>query len=79
MRMTRRTLARRLEAEGTTFKELSDSVHFEIPRQAIRNTALSLTRISLALNYSEPSAFTRAFRKWSGMSPGEWRESHATG
>jgi AraC-like DNA-binding protein len=79
MRMTRRTLARRLEAEGTTFKELSDSVHFEIARQLIRNTALSLTRISLALNYSEPSAFTRAFRKWSGMSPGEWRESHATG
>lgn len=75
--ITRRTLARRLEAEGTTFKQLSDAIHYEVAQQLLLNTSLSLTRIGLALNYSEASAFTRAFRKWSGTSPRNWRAGRA--
>jgi AraC-like DNA-binding protein len=77
LRTTRRTLARRLAAEGTTFKKLSEAVHFEIASQLMQRTALTLTRIAFVLNYSETSAFTRAFRKWSGMTPTEWRVRHA--
>jgi AraC-like DNA-binding protein len=76
LRTPRRTLARHLEAEGVTFKQISEEVHFEIARQLLRNTSLKMTTISLTLNYSEPSAFTRAFRQWSGMSPREFRAQH---
>lgn len=74
--MTRRTLARRLEADGATFKQLSDEIQFEIARQLLLNTSLNITGIALALNYSEASAFTRAFRQWSGLTPREWRQQH---
>lgn len=76
LQMTRRTLARRLEAEGATFKQLSDEIQFEIARQLLLNTSLNITGIALALNYSEASAFTRAFRQWSGLTPREWRQQH---
>lgn len=74
--MNRRTLARHLEAEGCSFKKLSDEVRFDISRHLLTNTAMSVTEVSFALNYSETSAFTRAFRGWAGVSPSEWRTLH---
>jgi AraC-like DNA-binding protein len=71
--MNRRTLARHLKAEGTTFKKLSDEVHFDVARNLLANTVMSVTDVSVALNYSETSAFTRAFRGWAGVPPSEWR------
>lgn len=71
-----RTLARRLKADGTSFKEISDEVHFSVARQYLANTSLSVTEVGLAMKYSESSAFTRAFRRWAGMSPSEWRAEH---
>lgn len=76
LQMNRRTLARRLEAEGTSFKKLSDEVHFDVARHLLANTALSVTDVGVALDYSETSAFTRAFRGWAGMTPSEWRAQH---
>lgn len=76
LHMNRRTLARHLEAEGTSFKKLSDEVHFDIARHLLANTALSVTEVGVALNYSEASAFTRAFRGWAGVTPTEWRTHH---
>jgi len=73
LNMTPRTLARRLAAEGTSFKQISDEVHYSVARQYLANTALSITEVSLAMKYSEASAFTRAFRGWAGQSPSAWR------
>ncbi|MGH2341014.1 AraC family transcriptional regulator [Segnochrobactraceae bacterium EtOH-i3] len=76
LQINRRTLSRRLEETGTSFRTISSEIHYEIARQLIENTALSMTQIALVLRFSEASAFTRAFRHWSGMSPRAWRQRH---
>ncbi|MGF7161516.1 AraC-like DNA-binding protein [Rhodoligotrophos appendicifer] len=76
LRLKRRTLARRLELEEATFSGLADEVQFEIARQLLRNTSLSVTEVGLALHFSELSAFSRAFTKWSGSTPMKWRADH---
>jgi AraC-like DNA-binding protein len=69
-----RTLARRLDEAGASFREISDEVQFELARQLIENTAMTITQISLVLGYSEISAFSRAFRLWGGAPPRAWRQ-----
>ncbi|MGF7162539.1 AraC-like DNA-binding protein [Rhodoligotrophos appendicifer] len=79
LQMNRRTLARRLKWEGTSFSELANGIKFEIARQLLLNTSASVTDISLSLHFSEGSAFTRAFRQWSGSAPKKWQNEHCTG
>jgi AraC-like DNA-binding protein len=71
--MHSRTLSRRLEACGTSYQALLDGSRFEIARQMLENTALEIGQIAKALDYADASAFTRAFRRWSGTTPGQWR------
>jgi AraC-like DNA-binding protein len=73
--MHRRTLNRRLKEDGTSFREVVESVRHEVARQLLANTRLPLNEIATALDYADPSVFTRAFRRWSGLSPSEWREA----
>jgi len=68
-----RTLSRRLEDFGTSFQELVDEVRFEIARQMLEDTSLEVGQIAEALGYARASAFTRAFRRWSGTTPAAWR------
>jgi AraC-like DNA-binding protein len=74
--MHRRTLNRRLGAEGTRFRTVVNEVRFEIARQLLADTGLSFGQVAAALDYSEASAFTRAFRRWSGQTPSAWRARH---
>ncbi|MPR12412.1 helix-turn-helix transcriptional regulator [Microvirga tunisiensis] len=69
----RRTLSRHLRAEGAGFQSLVDETRFEIARQLLSQTRIPLSEVAVALGYSEASAFTRAFRRWSGQSPAAWR------
>lgn len=71
--MHSRTLNRRLRKFDTSFRELVDEVRYEIARQMLRNTSLDVTEVAAALGYADASAFTRAFRRWSGTTPGAWR------
>ena len=71
--MHRRTLNRRLEAQGTTFQQVLDEVRFEAARQLLETTKIPLTEIAASLGYSESSAFSRAFRRWSGEAPSHRR------
>jgi AraC-like DNA-binding protein len=71
--MHSRTLGRRLRAFDTSFQELVDETRFEIARHALANTAMEVTQIAASLDYADTSAFTRAFRRWSGTTPGRWR------
>jgi AraC-like DNA-binding protein len=68
-----RTLNRRLAEQGTSFKALVAEVRYDIACQLLANTALSVGQIATILGYGEISALTRAFRRWSGMSPQAWR------
>lgn len=72
----RRTMNRRLNACGTNFKELADECRFEITRQLLELSSMQLIQISEILDYADASAFTRAFRRWSGTTPSVWRERY---
>jgi AraC-like DNA-binding protein len=68
-----RTLNRRLHEAGTRFRALVDEVRFEVAGQMLRDTGLRIDEIAAALDYADASAFTRAFRRWSGATPAAWR------
>lgn len=74
--MSRRTFARRLEENGTTFRELLDAARFDAARGLLRSSGASLEDIANRLCYSDATAFARAFRRWSGESPAAWRRNH---
>ncbi|MBX9651237.1 MAG: AraC family transcriptional regulator [Xanthobacteraceae bacterium] len=70
------TLRRRLlEEESCGFQEIKDRVRHDIAVHLLRKSRLSLEEIGLSLGFSELSAFHRAFRRWTGLAPGEFRES----
>jgi AraC-like DNA-binding protein len=71
--LNRRTLTRRLSNRGTSFRQVLDEVRYETARQLLCQTDASIEEISSALCYSEVSAFTHAFRRWSGTTPGRFR------
>jgi len=73
--MHSRTLNRRLQSFGTGFQQLVDEGRFEIARQMLENSALEVSEIAASLHYADASAFTRAFRRWSGTTPAHWRKS----
>jgi AraC-like DNA-binding protein len=73
MSMHRRTLNRRLKAEGTTFRAMLDEVRFELARDMLADSSISIVDVGTALGYADPSAFTRAFRRWAGTPPARWR------
>jgi AraC-like DNA-binding protein len=68
LRVTRRTLQRELNRRGTSHKEILDEIRRE-RAAALLSQSLTLTEVAARLAYSEPSAFFRAFRRWTGTSP----------
>ncbi|MEE1609783.1 AraC family transcriptional regulator [Microvirga sp. CF3016] len=72
--MHRRTLSRRLKETGMGYRAIASEIRFEIARQLLADTHVPLAQIAVALGYSEASAFTRAFRRWSGQTPTAWRD-----
>lgn len=71
--MSERTLQRRLQEEGTSFQEILDDTRHYLARELLRNTALALGDVASQLGFAEPSAFFRAFKKWEGCTPGQYR------
>ena len=74
--MNRRTFARRLQENGTTFRELLDAVRFDAARGLLRGSVVSLEDVANRLGYADATAFARAFRRWSGASPAVWRRKN---
>lgn len=68
-----RTLRRRLEKEGANLQQLINQTRFELAKQLLQNTTLSVSQIASALRYDDPNAFSRAFRNWAQVSPSQWR------
>ncbi len=68
-----RTLARYLEAEGTSFRELSLQVRTERARRMLTEGSLSVTQIAYRLGYADVASFVRSFRAQTGRTPGSFR------
>jgi AraC-like DNA-binding protein len=75
--MAPRTLVRYLQRENTDFRKIVDEVRYELAQHLLADTSISITQIADSLNFSEHSAFTRAFRRWSSSTPMDWRFEHA--
>jgi AraC-like DNA-binding protein len=73
--MTARTLRRHLAAEGTDYESLVDEVRAALAEELLKTTDLSVEEIAERLGYSEPSCFTRAFKRWKDMPPRKFRDS----
>jgi AraC-like DNA-binding protein len=71
--MSSRQLFRRLREEGTTCQTIIDEVRFSRARHLLVAGDAPIADIAFALGYPEQSSFTRAFARWSGMSPQKWR------
>jgi len=67
------TLRRHLREEGSSFQELKDQLRRDIAIYHLGRADLSLQQIAEQLGFSEPSAFHRAFKKWTGVTPGAYR------
>ena len=73
LHMSERTLRRRLGEEETTFKRILDEVRRELAIGYVRERLLCTGEIAFLLRYSEPSAFQRAFKRWTRLTPSEYR------
>jgi AraC-like DNA-binding protein len=78
MNLSRRTLIRRLAAAGTTFGALLDKHRMNRARTLLGDARFPVSEIAYRLGYSDPANFTRAFRRWFGQSPAEFRAPGAT-
>jgi AraC-like DNA-binding protein len=77
--MSERTLQRRLQDEGTRFTAVVDRTRRELAEQYLRESPMAVHAIAFLLGYSEPSAFHRAFRRWTGLTPQAFRERLGAG
>ena len=71
----RRTLIRRLAEERASFRNILDDVRSDFARALLQDRSLSIGDIGFFLQYSEPTAFHRSFRRWTGRTPQAFRES----
>jgi AraC-like DNA-binding protein len=73
--VSERTLNRRLAQKGASFRGVVEEARFEVAQHMLADGSVPLSEIAAGLGYSEASAFSRAFRRWSGMSPVQWRKA----
>lgn len=69
-----RALQRRLTEQGTRYRDVLDELRLELARQYLQEPGCSIGDIAWLLGFAEVSAFTRAFRRWTGQSPSAWRD-----
>lgn len=72
--MSSRTLQRRLAAEGLSYHELLDRVRRETAETCLGDASLAIAEVAYLIGYSEPAAFHRAFRRWTGVTPQAFRQ-----
>ena len=72
--LTPQTLSRRLREEGHSFQALKDDVRRDAAITLLQRPDLTLVDVAAGVGFSEASAFHRAFKKWTGVAPGEYRQ-----
>lgn len=73
LHMSSRTLHRRLADAGTSFERLLDETRKDLAAEYVRRTEYAVGEIAFLLGFAETSSFNRAFRRWTGKSPSEFR------
>ncbi|HEU0185932.1 MAG TPA: AraC family transcriptional regulator [Blastocatellia bacterium] len=76
LRLSPRTLQRRLTEEGLTFQQLLEDARRELARHYLLHSSLELNETAYLLGYEDPNSFFRAFQHWEGATPGQWRTNH---
>jgi len=75
MAMSNRTLTRRLSEQGISFRDLIRKTQEEVSKDLLKNTSRSVAEIAFETGFSEQSAFNRAFKRWTDLSPVEFRKN----
>ncbi|WP_281645840.1 AraC family transcriptional regulator [Parendozoicomonas sp. Alg238-R29] len=78
LNMSTQTLRRRLKGEGNSYREIKDSIRRDIAVYHLLRQDMSINEIAELTGFAEPSTFHRAFKKWTGLTPGAWREERVT-
>ena len=73
--MSERSIQLKLKEEGLTYQQLLDEVRKEMALSHLQEPYLSTTDIAYLLGFSEPSVFSRAFKKWTGTIPNAYRKA----
>lgn len=73
--MTSRTLRRKLESQGCSFRSLADDVRCDLAKELLTRTGLDIGQIAERLSYSDASSFSQAFRRLTGISPSVYRQA----
>ncbi|MEJ2364582.1 MAG: AraC family transcriptional regulator [Deltaproteobacteria bacterium] len=73
--MSSRTLQRQLQSDGTTFNTLLNEIRRDLAQKYLRDQDTSMTEIAFLLGFSESSAFSRAFKRWIGVTPSQYRQA----
>ncbi|MFL4056336.1 helix-turn-helix domain-containing protein [Pseudomonas aeruginosa] len=74
LNLSTRTLLRRLEADGANFKKIRDQALFQRAIDALTIENMSATEVASRLGFSDPAHFTRAFTRWSGITPRAFKD-----
>lgn len=72
-----RSLQRKLKEQGVSFNHLLSEARYKLARLKLEDSALTITQISSDLGYTDHAHFTRAFRRWAGVSPSAYRKTMA--
>jgi len=70
-----RSLQRRLQQSGTSFQQILDEVRLELAQRHLRNRRVEVMEVSYLLGFSHPNSFYRAFKRWTGVTPEEYRRA----
>jgi AraC-like DNA-binding protein len=76
--LSRRTLHRRLRSHGISFQQVLNETRCECAKQLLSATTLGSGEIGRIIGYADPTIFSRAFVRWTGMPPSQWRSKFAT-
>jgi AraC-like DNA-binding protein len=75
LHMSERSLRRKLQEEGVSFRKLIDELRVQVAIKYVRDTDLTIEDVASALGFSDASAFRHAFRRWTGAAPHEFRRA----
>ena len=73
--MTQRTLQRRLQQEGTSFQDELKSFRTLQAKQLLNSSSMSISEVAFAMGFNDNSAFHKAFKRWTGLTPNEFRQN----
>ncbi len=72
--MSEQTLRRKLSVEGISYQQIKDNLRHDLANKLLGNRSLTISHIAKQLSFSEPRAFTRAYKQWAGVTPKEYRQ-----